>query len=305
MKKRVVSLLLMVCLLLSFASETFAATAKVKTVSITNGGVCIMVGDTYSMKATVSPSNAGNKKLTWSSSNTKVATVNSNGVVTGKKAGTVTIKAVSKDNSKATASCKITVQNSPAVTSVKLDKTTVNMLGEKVTLKATCYPFNANQKVTWSSSNKKVATVTDKGVVTPKGYGTCTITAKADNGKTATCKITIQEYNWIEKSYEIAAQWPYKLEDHLSIAVDGLTGKIKAYDCYQETSDASFGFAMDIVGKGIKAYNVTKDYVEFRSNYQIKLGVGVGKLKVTGTVLTKTMRYRFDKSGKVTVITGN
>ena len=62
---------------------------------------------------------------------------------------------------------------------------------------------------------------------------------------------------------------------------------------------------MDIVGKGIKAYNVTKDYVEFRSNYQIKLGVGVGKLKVTGTVLTKTMRYRFDKSGKVTVITGN
>ena len=76
--------------------------------------------------------------------------------------------------------------------SVKLDKTTVNLLvGKSITLKATVSPNNANQKVTWSSNNKAVATVSSGGVVKGIKAGTATITARTVNGKTAKCVVTV------------------------------------------------------------------------------------------------------------------
>ena len=78
-------------------------------------------------------------------------------------------------------------------TGVKLNKTSVSLVyGKSYTLTATVSPANAvNKAVTWSSSNKAVATVSAKGVVTAKGAGTATITAKTSNGKTAACKVTV------------------------------------------------------------------------------------------------------------------
>ena len=152
----------------------------------------IAVGKTAALKATVSPSNATNKNVTWKSSNTAVATVSSKGVVTGKKAGTATITVTTKDGSKK-ATCKVTVK--VPVTGVKLNKTSQTVaVGKTAALKATISPSNASNKgVTWKSSNTAVATVSSKGVVTGKKAGTATITVTTKDGsKKATCKVTVR-----------------------------------------------------------------------------------------------------------------
>ena len=85
------------------------------------------------------------------------------------------------------------VQLQVVPTSVALNKTTLTLdIGKTSTLKATVYPSNAaNKKCTWSSSNTSVATVDSNGKVTAKKAGTATITVKTSNGKTATCKVTV------------------------------------------------------------------------------------------------------------------
>ena len=149
------------------------------------------IGKTSNLRATVYPSNASNKKCTWSSSNTSVATVDSNGRVTAKASGTATIT-VKTANGK-TASCNVTVQAVQAVpTSVSLNKTSLTLdVGKSYTLTKTVSPSNAVTSYTWRSSNTSVATVDKNGKVTAKASGTATITVKTSNGKTATCKVTV------------------------------------------------------------------------------------------------------------------
>ena len=128
-------------------------------------------------------------KVTWSSSNKKVATVDKNGVVTAVKKGTVTITAKTSGGKKAT--CKVTVKV-PA-TKVKLNKTKATVAkGRTLTLKATMTPSSSTDKLTWTSSNKKVATVDKNGKVKALKKGTATITVKTASGKKATCKITVK-----------------------------------------------------------------------------------------------------------------
>ena len=154
-------------------------------------------GQTVQLTATVSPSNATNKTLEWKSSNTNVATVDSSGKVTAVANGTATITATAKDDSKKSASCKITVSipsTTVPVSSVSLNKTsaTLTAKGQTAQLTATVAPSNATNKVvTWASDNGAVATV-NNGVITAVGNGTANITVKtADGGKTATCKVTV------------------------------------------------------------------------------------------------------------------
>lgn len=139
------------------------------------------------LKATITKNSTD--KVTWSSSNKKVATVDKNGVVVGVKKGTATITAKTSSGKKET--CKVTVKI-PS-TKVKLNKTKVTLAkGKSVTLKATLTPTNSTDKLTWTSSNKKVATVTSKGKVTAVKKGTATITVKTTSGKKATCKVTVK-----------------------------------------------------------------------------------------------------------------
>lgn len=159
-------------------------------VEVTPASIGIYVGETQTLTATVKPTNAANKTVTWSSSNTTIATVNSNGVVTGVKAGSVTITATANDGSGAKGTCSVTVSNI-AVSGISLNKQTLSLVkGTTETLTATITPSNATeQTVTWSSSNTTVATV-NGGTVTAKAVGTATITAKAGN-KSATCTVTV------------------------------------------------------------------------------------------------------------------
>ena len=172
---------------------------KVAKVSLRKKSVVLVKGRSTTVKATVTPTNATNKKLKWTTSNSKVAVVNSQGKITAKGRGNATIKVMALDGSNKYATVKVTVKQ--PVTSVKLNRNSaiLKVKGKAkqktVTLKATAYPKNANNKaVSWKSSNIRIATVNSKGKVTAKKKGTCYITATAKDGskKSAKCKIVVK-----------------------------------------------------------------------------------------------------------------
>lgn len=153
----------------------------------------INVGKTVTVKDTVTPANADNKTLAWTSSNTKIATV-SNGVVKGVKAGRVIITAKTTDGSNISATCTVTVKQ--PITRISLSKKATMYTGKKLTLKAKVNPANASNKaLTWKSSNTKIAKVASNGVVTGVKAGTVKITATAKDGsrKSATCTVTVRQ----------------------------------------------------------------------------------------------------------------
>ena len=153
-------------------------------------------GATVTLTATVTPENATDKTVTWSTSNEAIATV-SGGVVTGVKAGEVTITAKAGDKS---ATCTVTVTAAATepevvpVTGVTLSQTAVTLdIDQSITLTTTVAPENAtNKAVTWASDKTDVATVDANGKVTAVAAGTANITVTtADGGKTATCTVTV------------------------------------------------------------------------------------------------------------------
>ena len=135
-----------------------------------------------------------NKKITWTSSDTKVATVDSNGIVKGVKNGKDVIITATTENGKS-ATCKVTVQTTPI--SVTLNKTNVTLdlsTNKTVQLTATVNPSTANVQngITWSSNDTSTATVSQSGLVTGVKNGSTTVTAKTTNGKIVTCAVTVQ-----------------------------------------------------------------------------------------------------------------
>jgi len=167
------------------------------TVSVTGvslkASTSLVVGGTETLIAEISPSNATNKNVTWSSSNTDVATVSANGVVTGVSAGTALVIVATKDGGYQ-AMCNVTVSNfAISVTGVSLKASTNLFIGDIENLIAVITPENAtNQNVTWSSSNSAVATVSANGTITAVSEGTATVTVTTvDGGHKANCAVTI------------------------------------------------------------------------------------------------------------------
>lgn len=151
------------------------------------------VGKSKTLTPTVVPSDAS-YSLTWASSKNNVATVSQSGVVTAKAAGS-TIVTVKTDNGK-TDECLVTVtQSAVSPTSVSVSPSSLNLeVNQTVNLTATVYPNNATTSLTWSTSNSSVAKVSN-GNVTAVGIGTCKITVKTSNGKTASCTVTVKSSN--------------------------------------------------------------------------------------------------------------
>ena len=162
----------------------------VTSVTLDKTDLTLDANGTAKLTANVKPDDATTKTVTWKSDNEGVATVDNEGNVTAKAAGTATITATADGKS---ASCKVTVkgQETVPVASVELNQTTLELkAGNTATLTATVKPENATSKeVTWTSDKPEIAAV-DGGTVTAKAEGTATITAKAGE-KTATCTVTV------------------------------------------------------------------------------------------------------------------
>ncbi len=165
-------------------------------VTLDKSSVNLEVNGTEQLTATVQPANADNKNVSWTSSNTAVATVSDNGLVTAIGAGTATITVTTEDGGKTT-TCTVEVSAPAApipVTAISLSDATVS-IGNTTTLAVTYTPADANTGkaiTTWTSSNTAVATVAN-GVVTGVAAGTATITATTEGGISNTCTVTVNE----------------------------------------------------------------------------------------------------------------
>ena len=154
-------------------------------------------GATGNLVATVAPSTASDKTVTFASSDAEVATVDNTGKVTAVKAGNADITVTTKDGNK-TAKCTLTVTAKQIpVTGVTLDKSTLSLeVGATATLNATIAPSNATYKaVGFTSSDEAIATVDNDGLVTAVAPGTADITVEsiADGSKTAKCTLTVTD----------------------------------------------------------------------------------------------------------------
>ena len=163
-------------------------TVAVTGVSLNQTSASLEIGGSVQLTATVSPSNATDKTVSWTTSNTSVATV-SGGLVKAVAEGSATITATAGGKS---AKCVVTVKRKAVeVTGVSLNKTDLLLyIGDMITLTATVTPSNAADKtVVWTTSNADVASVVN-GVVTAVAIGSATITATAGS-KSAKCEVTV------------------------------------------------------------------------------------------------------------------
>ena len=234
-------------------------THPVESVTLNKTEVSLTVGDEMTLTATITPDNASNKNVEWSTSDSNVATV-TDGKVMAVKAGTATIIVKTSDGGK-TATCTVTVtEKTYPVESVTLNKTELSLVeGDETTLTATITPDNAsNKNVEWSTSDSNVATVTD-GKVTAVKAGTTTITVKtSDGGKTATCTVTVTE-----KTYPVESVTLNKTEVSLTVGDETtLTATVKPDNATNKgvewsTSDSNVATVADGKVTAIKAGTAT------------------------------------------------
>ena len=223
----------------------------------------------------------------------------------------------SSSTTRSSSSSQIYTPAKVAVKSVSLNETYVNMLGEPVILKAIVIPPEANQQVTWSTSNASVATVSLDGKVTPVGYGTCTITATSDNGKIAQCTIEIKQNNYFSaervvfEGLEEPLKWcKYRLTDRFTVIVDGVDGITGAN---VETDVQKRGFSLTTIKSEEKVISKARTSAVFQTKYTLSSGAGTifgnltgikwfngGILDVDWDRITRT--YEMDNKGNLRLI---
>ena len=222
---------------------------------------------TANLTATVNGENNPSQTVTWTSSNTSVATVSSGGVVTAKATGSATITATSTVDTTKTGTCSVSVTDSTIhVTSVSLNKNSTSIdVGDSETLTATVLPNNAtNKSVNWSTSNANVVTVSN-GTISGVAAGSATITATTvDGAKTATCTVTVS-----------APQ-----TQTLTISRSSFTtaGGYAWYDWSEDTSSGS-----TIYGKG-ELYTTTTTSMQFNKNKGNKVAALFNTTAIPGSI---------------------
>lgn len=163
-------------------------------IQITPNGFTLVKGDVKDLKANVSPADADNPDVIWTSSNTNIAAVSSKGQVTAVNEGSCVITATCKDNASISASCTIVVGTPVASVALAPNRASMNT-GETILITASVLPTNASNKgIIWSWESKDGASIIlTNGAVKAMKAGTVTVTAKAadNSGKSATCTITI------------------------------------------------------------------------------------------------------------------
>ena len=160
----------------------------VKKVNLSEKKLTLGEGEKYQLNASISPEDATDRKLTYKASGNKVK-VTDKGLVTAKKPGKATITVKAKNGKKATVT--ITVKKAPKKVTLNAKKKTLKA-GKKFQIKVKLPKGTASRKLTYTSSKKKVASVTSAGKVTAKKKGSATITVKTFNGKKAKLKIIVK-----------------------------------------------------------------------------------------------------------------
>ena len=184
-------------------TATCKVTVKAKAVGVTEvtldrTELTLTEGETETLTATVKPDNADNKKVTWSSDKTEIATVDGAGKVTAVKPGEAVVTVTTEDGGK-TATCKVTVKAKVVpVTGVDVKPWSVT-IGANGTTKLTCTvaPSNAtNRNVRWESDNPSVATVDSDGNVRAVSAGVAKVSAVTeDGGFRSGCTVTVKEFS--------------------------------------------------------------------------------------------------------------
>ena len=183
-----------------YTKVTYSAPEQVAVTGMTLEKKSIEVekGKTETINAIITPENATRKGITWTSSDTNVATV-TNGVVKGISAGTATITATTKDGN-FTDTCEVTVMQN-AVTGIRISEKLIDLgMGYKKQITATVMPDDATDKsVEWTSENPEIATVSDNGTITGKSYGRTVVTATTtDGGYTAKCVVRVKPIDVVD-----------------------------------------------------------------------------------------------------------
>ncbi len=258
------------------ATCTITVTAVVEeTVTLDKENATIEIDETVQLKVTEGT------KVTWSSSNDKVATVDENGVVTGIEAGKVTITATSQLDTNINDTCVITV--TVKSTDITLDKEEATMyVGDELVLKATTVP-EKDVTITWKTSDEKLATVKD-GKVTALKQGEVTITATVTNGEEteeATCKVTIKEATYLQT------------KDGLDVYVMDGDKYVKAKAEDYAKKDAVF-----------YVYKETYKYQGWQTFDGKTYYYDINYTKVTGEQVIMGAKYVFDSNGVLTSNTG-
>ena len=174
----------------------------IPTIELNKNELILAKGKTERLVATFTPIDTPNKGHIWSSSAPDVASIDDTGLVTAIDPGesTITVTAL---NGKKTATCKVTIVDKIVnVTGISLDKTETTLaVGDGIKLEATIKPDTATDKsITWSSSDKQIASVDGLGNITAITKGSATITATTNDGeKTASCKVKV-----VDKGVEIS-----------------------------------------------------------------------------------------------------
>ena len=224
----------------------------VKYVTLNAYTLNLIEGESSQLIPTISPSDATNKNVTYSSNNVSVATVE-NGLVTAVSKGTATIKVKTEDGDKI-ASCTVIVEekdDTPIDTTIHVSNVSVDtkelelLIDTSETITCTVLPDNAeNKNVTWSTTDETVATVKD-GVVTAVGQGTCSIVCKSEDGdKKDFCTVTVKIPRTIIKATITDSKGLLKYSPELEI-----DGKYETFEPLEDESGNNYVF---LYGKNVK-----------------------------------------------------
>ena len=203
----------------------------VNKISLNKDKITIYKGESTNLVATIEPTNATNKNVTWTSSKSNVVTVSSNGVVTGKSTGTAKI-IVKTENGKI-ATCDVNVENKKTdSTTINLNKETLkidlsNSNSEKLIAKT-----NSTEKLNWSSDNINISTVSNDGLVTGKATGQTIIRVTDSKGAIATCKVIVQtsplkvNLNIINQTLDLSGTKTFKIVAKVEPSTANINNKI-------------------------------------------------------------------------------
>lgn len=194
---------------------------EVTSIKLNHNSLTIIQGESAALVATVQPSNATYKTVLYSSDDESIAMVDDDGVITGLKPGTTMVYAKARDNSGKYATCYVTVIAPIASTGVSVSDTEVVLMpGETKAINISMRPNNSTDKVTWSSSNEAIATVSGSGIITAVSTGTTSVTVMTASGRTA--RVSVIVLGLSRETLEIPVYTQYS-----RLVVDGATANVR------------------------------------------------------------------------------